>query len=50
MVRAVNLPKVRERLVAQNLYPVLGPEPFDTFLATQSQRYGSLIKRAGLRN
>ena len=50
MQRAVNHPAVREMLVAKNLYPVSAPEPFGTFLAAQSQRYGSLIRQVGLRN
>jgi tripartite-type tricarboxylate transporter receptor subunit TctC len=50
MVRVVNLPAVRAKLIAQNLYPVSSPEPFGSFLAAQSQRYGSLIRQAGLKN
>ena len=50
MLRAVHLPRVRERLVAQKLYPVLGPEPFDSFLAEQSTRYEILIRKTKLGN
>jgi len=49
MQKVVNLPSVRDKLVGQSLYPVPSPEPFETFLAAQSQRYGSLIRQAGLK-
>ena len=47
--RAVSLPAVREKLVAQSLYPVATSEPFGAFLAAQSQRYAGLVRQAGLR-
>ncbi len=50
MQRVVNLPAVREKLVAQSLFPVVTSEPFGGFLAGQSQRYAVLIKQAGLKN
>jgi len=50
MQRAVNTPAVRDKLVAQSLYPATGGEPFGAFLAGQSQRYGVLIKQAGMKN
>jgi tripartite-type tricarboxylate transporter receptor subunit TctC len=50
MLRAVSLPAVREKLVAQSLYPTTSGEPFGAFLAAQSQRYGALVKQAGPRN
>ena len=50
MQRAVSLASVREKLLAQSLYPAVSAEPFGAFLAAQSQRYGVLIRQAGLRN
>jgi tripartite-type tricarboxylate transporter receptor subunit TctC len=49
MLRAVGLPAVREKLVAQSLAPVAATQPFGAFLAAQSQRYGDLIQQAGLK-
>jgi tripartite-type tricarboxylate transporter receptor subunit TctC len=48
MQRAVTLPAVRDKLRAQHLYPAAAGEPFAAFLASQAQRYGALVKQAGL--
>ncbi|HUQ29441.1 MAG TPA: tripartite tricarboxylate transporter substrate binding protein [Usitatibacter sp.] len=50
MQRAVSLASVREKLVAQSLYPTTSGEPFGAFLSAQSQRYGALIRQARLKN
>jgi tripartite-type tricarboxylate transporter receptor subunit TctC len=50
MQRAVSLAAVREKLVAQSLFPNTSGEPFGAFLAAQSQRYAGLIVRARLKN
>ncbi len=46
--RAMTLASVREKLLAQNLYPTTNREPFAAFLAAQAQRYAALVKQAGL--
>ena len=49
MQRAMTMPSVREKLLAMHLYPAAGAEPFGPFLATQAQRYGALVRQAGLK-
>jgi hypothetical protein len=50
MQKAVGTAAIRDKLVAQSLFPVVSQEPFGAFLAAQSQRYASLIRQAGLKN
>ncbi|MGZ5572011.1 MAG: Bug family tripartite tricarboxylate transporter substrate binding protein [Usitatibacter sp.] len=48
--RALKVPAVREKLVAQSLYPAqVPPEQFGGFLATQVQKYSKIIKDAGIK-
>jgi tripartite-type tricarboxylate transporter receptor subunit TctC len=50
MVRAVQLPDVRERLGTQGADIVAGtPEAFSASLGTAAERWGRLIKQLGLR-
>ena len=50
MQKAVGTAAIRDKLVAQSLFPVAPVEPFGAFLAAQSQRYASLLRQAGLKN
>jgi len=48
--RALKVPAVREKFVAQNLYPAqTPPEQFGAFLAAQVQKYSKIIKDAGIK-
>lgn len=48
--RALHLPAVREKFVAQSLFPAdSSPEQFGAFLQTQVRKYGALIGKAGIR-
>jgi tripartite-type tricarboxylate transporter receptor subunit TctC len=50
IVRALEVPAVRERLAAQNLYPARVPAgQFADFLAIQVQKYSRIIKDAGIK-
>jgi tripartite-type tricarboxylate transporter receptor subunit TctC len=49
IVRALGSAALREKLVAQNLYPVQAPpSEFSAFLAAQTQKYSRLIRQAGI--
>jgi tripartite-type tricarboxylate transporter receptor subunit TctC len=50
IVRALKVPAVRDKLVAQGLYPVDSPaEPFAAFLRSQGEKYERVVKKAGLK-
>jgi tripartite-type tricarboxylate transporter receptor subunit TctC len=48
--RALRTPAVREKFVAQSLYPAeLSPEQFREFLAGQTLKYARIIRDAGIK-
>ncbi len=48
--RALHVPAVREKLVAQSLFPAnSSPELFGAFLRTQVQKYAAIIRKAEIR-
>jgi tripartite-type tricarboxylate transporter receptor subunit TctC len=50
LVRALNAPEVRERLLAQGANPVGDtPEAFAAFIRAESARWGKVVKDAGIR-
>ncbi len=49
--RALKVPAVREKLVAQFLFPVdSAPDPFGAFLRTQVTKYAAIIRKAGIKS
>jgi tripartite-type tricarboxylate transporter receptor subunit TctC len=50
LARVIKIPAVRDKLVAQSLYPSdLDPERFGAFLGAQAQKYATIIRRAGIK-
>jgi tripartite-type tricarboxylate transporter receptor subunit TctC len=50
ITHAMKVASLRDKLVAQNLYPTaMPPADFAAFLAAQSQKYSRLIRDAGLK-